>query len=90
MTGVQTCALPIFDPVKPLSAVPDGLEAYRAELRDDGSLAISYQFGKQSVAELIERVRSTGLRINDLRTEEPSLEDVFMALTYDRQKSHGG
>ncbi len=77
----------VIDPMTPLDGIPPGLGDYNVELREDGSLAISYKFGKQSVAELIERVRATGLRINDLRTEEPRLEDVFMALTYDRKKA---
>ncbi len=75
----------VIDPRDALDTVPDGLGAYDSEIRKDGSLAISYKFGQQSVAELIERVRASGVRINDLRTEEANLEDVFMALTYDNQ-----
>ncbi len=77
----------VIDPVEPLDGVPAGLEAYDTTIRADGALAITYKFGAQSVAELIERVRASGLRINDLRTEEPDLEDVFMALTYDQTGS---
>ena len=50
--------------------------------RPDGSLAITYKFGEASVADMIETYRASGQRIADLRTEEPDLEDVFLALTY--------
>lgn len=72
----------VIDPVEPLSAVPAGFEAEDAEIRDDGSLAITYKFGEASVARLIETFHDSGARIADLRTEEPDLQDVFLALTY--------
>ncbi len=74
----------VIDPAEPLSGVPEGLAGFEAELRSDGSLAVSYKFGQQSVAEIIEKYNASGARIADLRTEEPDLEDVFMALTYKR------
>ncbi len=75
----------VIDPIEPLSVVPENLSAYDAIIRDDGSLAITYQFGQQSVADLIEQVRTANIRIADLQTEEPDLEDVFLALTYNNQ-----
>ncbi len=72
----------VIDPVEPLSVVPAGFESEDAEIREDGSLAITYKFGEASVAQLIETYHATGGRIADLRTEEPDLEDVFLALTY--------
>ncbi|WP_421789586.1 ABC transporter ATP-binding protein [Hyphobacterium sp.] len=72
----------VIDPVEPLAAVPKSLAGFEAEIRDGGSLAISYKFGQQSVAEIIEKYNESGARIADLRTEEPDLEDVFMSLTY--------
>ncbi|GJL96452.1 MAG: ABC transporter ATP-binding protein [Hyphobacterium sp.] len=77
----------VIDPVEPLSEIPDSLAGFSGELRPDGGLAISYRFGEQSVTEIIEKYNSSGARIADLRTEEPDLEDVFMALTY-RRKGH--
>lgn len=74
----------VIEPASPLSAVPDTLATYKAEIRADGALAIAYKAGTDSVAELIERYNASGARIGDLRTEEPDLEDVFMALTYGR------
>jgi ABC-2 type transport system ATP-binding protein len=79
----------VIEPVEPLNAVPAGFEQQEAVIRPDGSLAITYKFGEASVADMIETYRASGQRIADLRTEEPDLEDVFLALTYqaDAQQS---
>jgi len=75
----------VIDPVDALEAVPGELADFEAEIRPDGALAITYRYGQQSVAEMIEKFRASGGRIDDLRTEEPDLEDVFLALTYNRE-----
>ncbi|WP_300530712.1 ABC transporter ATP-binding protein [Maricaulis sp.] len=75
----------VIEPVDALAAVPGELSEFDAEIREDGALAITYRYGQQSVAEMIEKFRASGGRIDDLRTEEPDLEDVFLALTYNRQ-----
>ena len=77
----------VIEPAVALSAVPEALAGYDAEIRKDGSLAITYKRGQASVADMIEKYRSSGGRIEDLRTEEASLEDVFLALTYNREKA---
>ena len=77
----------VIDPVEPLTAVPAELAEYDAEIREDGALAITYRYGEQSVAEMIEKFRASGARIDDLRTEEADLEDVFLALTYHRESA---
>ena len=75
----------VITPGEALGAVPASLDGLDAEIRDDGSLAISYRFGEVSVAEMIERFHASGARIADLRTEEADLEDVFLSLTYNRE-----
>lgn len=77
----------VIDPVEPLTEVPATLDGVEAELRPDGSLAISYRFGEQSVADMIERFHASGARIEDLRTEEADLEDIFLSLTYHREEA---
>ena len=73
----------VVTPSAPLNAVPPGLTAeLGAELGEGGTLCIRYSAGQTSVSELLDRVRAAGVDIADLRTEEPDLEDVFMALTY--------
>jgi ABC-2 type transport system ATP-binding protein len=77
----------VIEPVEPLTAVPAELAGYDAEIREGGALAITYRYGEQSVAEMIEKFRASGGRIDDLRTEEADLEDVFLALTYNRESA---
>ncbi len=52
-------------------------------LTKEGNLAIHYRSGTDNISDLLDMVKSAGVSISDLRTEEPDLEDVFMALTYD-------
>ena len=68
-------------PETALTKVPDALASLDATLRDDGSLAITYRSSETSIGQLLENVREAGLAIADLATEEPDLEDVFVALT---------
>ena len=75
----------VIEPVESLTEVPAELAEYDAEIRPGGALAITYRYGEQSVAEMIEKFRASGNRIDDLRTEEADLEDVFLALTYNRE-----
>ena len=75
----------IIVPETPLSALPDGLSTLEACLKDNGELAINFKSSAVRVTALIEQVRASGVKIADLRTEQPDLEDVFMALTYDRE-----
>lgn len=74
----------VITPAEPLAAVPETLAGLDAERRADGAIAVTYRMGVDSVAQIIERYHASGARIDDLRTEEPDLEDVFLSLTYDR------
>lgn len=74
----------VIMPAEPVSEIPPALKDFDAKLRDTGEIAISYKFGQVSVAKIIEAFHASGGRIGDLRTEEPDLEDVFLALTYHR------
>lgn len=71
----------VITPAEALSAVPDSLSDLNAAL-EDGNLIITYQKGKDSVTGLMNRVKDAGLSIDDLRTDQPDLEDVFLQLTY--------
>ena len=61
--------------------VPENVEM---EHRRDGRLAFRYHKSEMRTGALIEAVRARGLRLGDLATEEPDLEDVFLALTSGR------
>ncbi|MCG8443683.1 MAG: ABC transporter ATP-binding protein [Caulobacterales bacterium] len=71
----------VISPLEPLSAAPETLNGFAARVREDGALEVTYRKGVDSVAEIIERYRASGARIDDLRTEEPDLEDVFLSFT---------
>ncbi|VAW00146.1 hypothetical protein MNBD_ALPHA06-424, partial [hydrothermal vent metagenome] len=71
----------VIHPQKTLKTIPSALRQLNAELDKDGALIIRYRSTEQSVGFLIEQVRNTGIRISDLKTREPDLEDVFLELT---------
>ena len=73
----------VITPKTPVTDVPKTLQSLDVTLSKDGNLAIDYRSGKDSISDMLNRVKSAGVSIADLRTEEPDLEDVFMALTYD-------
>ncbi|MEM0986273.1 MAG: ABC transporter ATP-binding protein [Pseudomonadota bacterium] len=68
-------------PKAPVEHLPDALSALDAILRPDGSIAITFSKGETGIGRLLEIVRNTGISVDDLATEEPDLEDVFLALT---------
>ncbi len=75
----------VIHPAAPLTAPPETLSAFDAQIRPDGALSVTYRAGADSVAEIIERVKEGGVSIADLSTQEPDLEDVFLQLTYNKR-----
>jgi ABC-2 type transport system ATP-binding protein len=71
----------VITPLEPLNVVPDALKALDGVLRPDGSLAMAYRPQDQTVEALLSATLAAGVRIKDLRIDEPNLEDVFVALT---------
>jgi ABC-2 type transport system ATP-binding protein len=76
----------VIHPREALRAVPNSLQDLNIELQADGALHIRYRSAGQSVGDLIEQVRACGIRINDLQTCEPDLEDVFLELTSSKKE----
>ena len=72
---------------EPLQAVPAGLEGYPLELAAEGAELV-YTFDAQAdrtgIAELIRRLTELGVDFKDLRTQESSLEEIFVNLVRDR------
>jgi ABC-2 type transport system ATP-binding protein len=68
-------------PADKVAAIPPVLADLEPAVRKDGALAITYRTGETSIEQLLTRIRQAGVAINDLATEEPDLEDVFVALT---------
>jgi ABC-2 type transport system ATP-binding protein len=75
----------VVTPREPLTSVPD-LGRFKGEIRPDGRLAVTFKTGEAGVEAVLAAVREAGVGIKDLSTEDPDLEDVFMALTYDGGK----
>jgi ABC-2 type transport system ATP-binding protein len=73
----------VVRPEQALSSVPGALSDLSPTIRKDGQLAITYKIGEQSIEQLLKRLREANVGIGDLATEEPDLEDVFVALTSD-------
>ncbi len=71
----------VITPLSPLDHVP-ALPGFEAKLRKDGQLAVTYRTEASSVEGVLAAVRAAGVQIKDLATEDPDLEDVFLALTY--------
>jgi len=65
----------------PAAALPDFGPSVRVDRRGPDVLALSYPKSATSAPDLIARAGAAGLEIADLSTEEPDLEEVFLALT---------
>jgi ABC-2 type transport system ATP-binding protein len=68
---------------EPLKRIPDGLSGYDLMLASDGADLI-YTFDAQAeatgIAELLRELSRRGVDFKDLRTEESSLEEIFVSL----------
>ena len=71
----------VIVPAEPLTAVP-ALGRFEGRRRGDGRLAVTFRTADAGVEEVLAAVRTAGVTIRDLSTEEPDLEDVFLSLTY--------
>ena len=71
----------VVTPEVPVEAAPS-LAGFETRLRPGGAFAVTYRTGESSVEQVLAAVRAAGLSVRDVTTEDPSLEDVFVALTY--------
>lgn len=62
-----------------------GVYGARVSLREPTLLALSYSRSTVSAPQLIAEVQALGLEIADITTEEPHLEEVFLALTQPKE-----
>jgi ABC-2 type transport system ATP-binding protein len=70
----------VVTPETPLIAAPV-IAPFEARLRAGGDLVVTFKTREVGVEQVLAAVRAAGVRIKDLRTEDPDLEDVFLALT---------
>lgn len=61
---------------------PPVLAGFEVTGRPNGAFAVTYRKGQSSVEQVLAAVRAAGVKIADITTEDPDLEDVFLALTY--------
>jgi ABC-2 type transport system ATP-binding protein len=69
---------------EPMSAIPAALADWRLELHDDGHTLL-YAFDasrSETVSALLQRLVQLGIGFRDLRTEESSLEEIFVSLVH--------
>ncbi len=68
---------------EPISAIPQELEGYGLKLTEGGSRLV-YEYDTQGertgITSLLGALASTGIRFNDLHTDQSSLEDIFVNL----------
>lgn len=70
----------VVQPAGEVTKLPEG-EGIEAEVRADGSVLLRYRSGQTSAEAVLEAVRTAGITIRDVKTEEADLEDVFLSLT---------
>ena len=70
----------VVTPEGELSA-PPVLPGFEVAPRANGAFAVTYRKGQSSVEQVLAAVRAAGVTIADITTEDPDLEDVFVALT---------
>jgi ABC-2 type transport system ATP-binding protein len=72
---------------EPLKAVPNGLNGYQLDLANDGADLV-YSFDAQAentgIAELLRELSKRGVDFKDLKTEQSSLEEIFVSLVRGR------
>jgi len=70
----------LVTPEEPVTAAPD-LAGFETTLTRTGGFSVSYRSGQSSVEQVLAAIRAAGVHIKDIATEDPDLEDVFVALT---------
>ncbi|WP_424965154.1 MULTISPECIES: ABC transporter ATP-binding protein [unclassified Dinoroseobacter] len=71
----------VITPEAPVSGPLPEIPGVQGQIRPDGTLCFAYRRGQISVETILEAVRHAQIHIRELATEEPDLEDVFVALT---------
>ena len=70
-----------------LAAIPEQLGHFHVELNGQRQLRFSYPPSKTNSGEILAAVQGAGLTITELDTREAELEDIFISLTSEPNKS---
>ena len=71
----------VVTPETPQDVLPT-LNGFTVGARPHGAFVVTYRTGESSVEQVLAAVRAAGVTIKDIATEDPDLEDVFLAMTY--------
>jgi ABC-2 type transport system ATP-binding protein len=73
----------LIEPGAPVTALemPEGVDV---TITAKGTLKLSYSAGTTSADQVLDAVRTAGVVVRDVRTEQADLEDVFLSLTSGR------
>lgn len=80
LVGQMDAKTLVITPVDPLPQ-PPVLQGAEVAPRPGGALAITYRRSATTADDILEALRAKGIRLADVATEEPHLEDVFLELT---------
>jgi ABC-2 type transport system ATP-binding protein len=70
----------LVTPEQPVTAAPV-LPGFETRVTRTGGFSVGYRTGQSSVEQVLAAIRAAGVHIKDISTEDPDLEDVFVALT---------
>ena len=69
--------------------IPESLAKYNLELASDG-FSLAYSYDKESkqtgITNLLQQVKDSGMKLSDLKTEQGTLEDIFVSLVHKEKK----
>jgi len=60
---------------------PENLNGIKFSYNSNNEITVLYERKKHKIDEIINKIKSTGMEIHDISTEEGNLEDVFIDLT---------
>ncbi|MCB2081479.1 MAG: hypothetical protein KDD76_02510, partial [Rickettsiales bacterium] len=69
-----------FDRAVKAQELPQPLQTYAPEQREDNVIAITFKSGELTITDILNFTHSANLGITDLTTREPDLEDTFRHL----------
>ena len=71
----------IFKVKKIIKINSENLNGIKLSYEDNNQITASYERKKHKIDEIINKVKSAGMEIYDISTEEGNLEDVFIDVT---------
>jgi ABC-2 type transport system ATP-binding protein len=83
----RSLRLTLGAPLDPATPLPDSLRGFHIDRPDARTLVLRYRSRQIRMDALVAAIAGAGLAIDDLATEAPDLEDVFLELTRHRPTS---